>query len=481
MCATYHGGVPSVASPAPSILAAQVARLFFDRQLSKVEIAARLGISRFRVARLIDGALADGLVRIEFRDIPADDRELAGSIEARFGIDLCAVAAVPDDGSTADDGSLRLARLAGAVIDGLIGPGDVIGIAWGSTLAAVVREIPARVGSGLEVVQLAGSSVRLGRERDAGELARTLADRLGATHHAIYAPAFVENATLRLALAREPDVADAVARFGALTLAVVGIGAMPSGDGGPASSLLRSGLLDDAVVARLAALGAVGDLVVHPFDSAGRLRGARPRRAGGRHRRRRPAARRPGRRRRQRRRQGRGDPRRAGDRPGPDAGHRCADGERHPGGRLMDRLRERICLITGSTGIAAAAAERCAAEGAAVFVVSRSAEHARDLADRLIAGGARAGWVAADLSVEDEAEAAVAAAVERFGRIDGCFSVAGGSGRRFGDGPIDTLTMTAGMRRSHSTCGPRRSFVVPSSVGCSARRRTPPAPAARSC
>ena len=107
----------------------------------------------------------------------------------------------------------------------------------------------------------------------------------------------------------------------------------------------------------------------------------------------------------------------------------------------MDRLRDRVCLITGSTGIAAASAERCAAEGAAVFVVSRSAEHARSLADALVGTGARAGWVAADLSVEDEAEAAVAAAVERFGRIDGCFSVAGGSGRRFGDGPIDTLTI----------------------------------------
>jgi DNA-binding transcriptional regulator LsrR (DeoR family) len=272
MCATYHRGVPVAASPAPPILAAQVARLFFDRQFSKVEIAARLGISRFRVARIIDGALADGLVRIEFRDIPSDDRELAATIEARFGLDLCAVAAVADDGSAAEDnGSVRLARLAGAVIDGLIGPGDVIGIAWGSTLAAVVRQIPARIDGGLEVVQLAGSSVRLGRERDAGELARTLADRLGATHHAIYAPAFVESAGLRQALGREPDVADAVARFGALTLAVVGIGAMPSGEGGPASSLLRSGLLDDTEVARLAALGAVGDLVVHPFDAAGRF------------------------------------------------------------------------------------------------------------------------------------------------------------------------------------------------------------------
>ena len=69
--------------------------------------------------------------------------------------------------------------------------------------------------------------------------------------------------------------------------------------------------------------------------------------------------------------------------------------------------------------MAAAAAERCAAEGAAVFIVSRNRDHARDLADRLAAADAQTGWAAADLAVEAEAEAAVGAAVERFGRIDG--------------------------------------------------------------
>ena len=38
----------------------------------------------------------------------------------------------------------------------------------------------------------------------------------------------------------------------------------------------------------------------------------------------------------------------------------------------MNRLVDRVCLVTGSTGIAAAAAERLAAEDASVFVVSRT-------------------------------------------------------------------------------------------------------------
>jgi NAD(P)-dependent dehydrogenase (short-subunit alcohol dehydrogenase family) len=107
----------------------------------------------------------------------------------------------------------------------------------------------------------------------------------------------------------------------------------------------------------------------------------------------------------------------------------------------MTRLGGLACLVTGSTGIGAATAERLAAEGASVFVVSRHEANARSLADRLARSGASAGWFAADLTDERDAEAAVAAADRAFGRIDGLLSVAGGSGRRFGDGPIHELSV----------------------------------------
>src|SRR5216117_2016217 len=103
---------------------------------------------------------------------------------------------------------------------------------------------------------------------------------------------------------------------------------------------------------------------------------------------------------------------------------------------MTGRLHDRSILVTGSTGIAAATAERAAAEGASVFVVSRNADHARELAERLPIGA----WAAADLTDEAAVDAAVRSALERWGRIDGLFSAAGGSGRRFGDGPIHTVT-----------------------------------------
>ena len=105
------------------------------------------------------------------------------------------------------------------------------------------------------------------------------------------------------------------------------------------------------------------------------------------------------------------------------------------------RFAGRVVLVTGSTGMAASAARQLGREGAHVFVVSRTAEHARELAASIEGAGGIAAWQPADLTREGEVEAAVSAAVERFGRIDGLYNVAGISGRRHGDGPLHELTL----------------------------------------
>ena len=109
----------------------------------------------------------------------------------------------------------------------------------------------------------------------------------------------------------------------------------------------------------------------------------------------------------------------------------------------MNRLHDRVCLVTGSTGIGAAAARRLAAEGASVFVVSRTRTHVLDLVAELERAGGIAAGTDAELADERAVADAIGTCVDRFGRIDGCFSVAGGSGRRFGDGPIHTVTRDA--------------------------------------
>ena len=107
------------------------------------------------------------------------------------------------------------------------------------------------------------------------------------------------------------------------------------------------------------------------------------------------------------------------------------------GGRLQDRA----VLVAGATGMAAAAAHGFAAEGARVLVASRTAEHARELAGAIEAEGGRCHWLAADLSREADADTVVEACVSAYGRVDGAYTVAGISGRRYGDGPLHEMTL----------------------------------------
>lgn len=100
------------------------------------------------------------------------------------------------------------------------------------------------------------------------------------------------------------------------------------------------------------------------------------------------------------------------------------------------RLAGKGIVITGATGIAAAGARRFAQEGASVFVIARKRDQCETLANDLDSAGLEMGWALADLTDEAQAEEAIAAAVGFLPRLAGLFAVAGGSGRRFGDGPL---------------------------------------------
>jgi len=107
------------------------------------------------------------------------------------------------------------------------------------------------------------------------------------------------------------------------------------------------------------------------------------------------------------------------------------------------RLQSKNIVITGATGIGASAARMCAAEGANVFVVSIDGGECEVLAAEIKAVGGSVEWAAADLTDETQTVNAFAEAASRLGAIDGLYAVAGGSGRRFGDGALDEISKEA--------------------------------------
>jgi NADP-dependent 3-hydroxy acid dehydrogenase YdfG len=93
---------------------------------------------------------------------------------------------------------------------------------------------------------------------------------------------------------------------------------------------------------------------------------------------------------------------------------------------------DRVFLITGaSTGIGAATAHRAAQDGYRLVLAARSPDKLEALADEL-GGEQRALAVRCDVTDWDDQQAMVAAALERFGRLDVAFANAGfGAARGF--------------------------------------------------
>src|SRR6185437_4842258 len=119
---------------------------------------------------------------------------------------------------------------------------------------------------------------------------------------------------------------------------------------------------------------------------------------------------------------------------------------------MPGRMEGRNCLIVGGTsGIGLASARRFLQEGGRVVVAGLdgpgAAPHAgepgsvtRDVLDLLEPLGPCAGW-SLDASSALQAGLLFERALEFFGgRLDVLFHVAGISGRRFGDGPLDGCT-----------------------------------------
>lgn len=93
---------------------------------------------------------------------------------------------------------------------------------------------------------------------------------------------------------------------------------------------------------------------------------------------------------------------------------------------MGERLKNKVALVSGgATGVGGAASRLFASEGARVVVLDINASAAQATAQAIRAQGGEALCVVADVSQAAQVDAAVATALQHFGRIDVLFNHAG--------------------------------------------------------
>src|SRR5438045_7151702 len=100
-------------------------------------------------------------------------------------------------------------------------------------------------------------------------------------------------------------------------------------------------------------------------------------------------------------------------------------------------VNKRLVIMGGTAGMGLSAAIAFVEEGAKVVAVGRDPEHIKNASDKLKGTGIA---IEGDATDETTALKAIEACVNTFGGFDGLYHVAGGSGRKFGDGPLHEIS-----------------------------------------
>jgi DNA-binding transcriptional regulator LsrR (DeoR family) len=241
------------------LMLALVAQRYYLEDRSKVQIADEVGVSRFRVARMLEQARERGIVHISVDAPPDVDLEASRELAGRLGLHQALVMRGVDD----DPARTRtlLGRACSSLLAESLTSSDVLGVSWGRTLhalAEVVSPLP-----GCQVVQMVGTVPAVDLGLNSMDLVRRMGLATGGAVHALHAPMVVDSPDLARALRGSDFVQATMTHFTDITCALVGIGSWHH-DG----SSLRAAL-PDQLAARAASAGAMADICSTVLDQQG--------------------------------------------------------------------------------------------------------------------------------------------------------------------------------------------------------------------
>jgi DNA-binding transcriptional regulator LsrR (DeoR family) len=237
----------------------RVSRLYYELGETQGRIAELLGVTRPQVSKLLKQARSEGIVEIRIHDRPDVESPAAGELRDRFG--LREVHLAPGLAGPEDLTRRAVGRLAAHVLHGTVRDGRVIGIGDGAAISATadaMADSEAASPVAATVVPLCGGYWLAGPAR---EPFRRIAEAVGAQAHGLLAPGLVDDAATKSALVRHAGIRSVLELWERLDVAAFGIGGRGWGEASLGPKLSRE----------LEARGAVGEVLIAPFDLDGRF------------------------------------------------------------------------------------------------------------------------------------------------------------------------------------------------------------------
>lgn len=223
----------------------------------KMEVIARyLGTSRSTVSRLLKQARESGLVEITLRPSTTRAPGLGRSISAAFGIETYVVP-VPDAAEEIERLD-QVARTAARLLSSWFDSDMILGVAWGTTLAAISRRLQPKPTRGSVVVQLNGAAnTRTSGIEYASDLIASFGAAYGAAVHHFPVPAFFDYPESKQSMWRERSVRRVLDEQARADIALFSVGSVT---GSLPSHVYSAGYLDSGDVDLLHDQGVVGDV-----------------------------------------------------------------------------------------------------------------------------------------------------------------------------------------------------------------------------
>ena len=244
----------------------KILKYYYIDDLTQVEIAAKLNITRVSVSRLLSKAKKEGLIehRIKYPKNFIFDRneELEEKLKKKYKLKECIIICSRDNRTEI---IIELSNQLEKLFTNISCDHTFIGVGWGVTLDRIVEYINIHDKKDVKVVPLIGGYGKLFDNRHSNNIARVLAEKFDGISYTVNVPALLDSKEIRESIQKDSTTKEIYGFAKRVETALLCMS-----DLSKESTLYKSGQLDEEDLYYLKGLGVIGDINFIFIDKEGK-------------------------------------------------------------------------------------------------------------------------------------------------------------------------------------------------------------------